>query len=101
VPGVSDLAAAGGLPPPGGGPLCWWFASSARADTANTASSDTNGRTNVDRVDALILENPLWPRCRHRLACRSTETLKPTSAPKDDAANIADRLIAPCLVTNP
>src|SRR6185437_8610756 len=56
-PGVSDLAPAGGLLPFGGGPL--WFASSAWAGTANTASSDTNGRTNVDRLVALILEKPL------------------------------------------
>jgi hypothetical protein len=56
--------------------LCCWFASSACADTANTASSDTNGRTILDRLDALILEKPLFGRAAADWPCRSTETLK-------------------------
>jgi hypothetical protein len=78
------------------------FASSACADTANTASSDTIGRTILDRLDTLILEKPLLavlPAPIGRTA--APKRSKPTPAPKDDAANIADRLIAPCLVTNP
>jgi len=84
---------------PSGGWPCWACAENVKAVTA---SSETNGRTILDRLDALILEKPLLavlsaPIGRTAAPKRS----KPTPAPKNDAANIADRLVAPCLVTNP
>jgi hypothetical protein len=70
--------------------------------TAVTASSETKGRTILDRLDALIRKTP-YVTVPATLIGRvaAPERLNPKFAPDDDATNTADGLVAPCLVTNP
>src|SRR6185312_16824371 len=91
------LAAGGGCDP--GGKLLLWLASWACADTASIASKDTAGRTTLIRLDLLILEPPPWPCGRRPVAQPRHPCSKPICV-RYDANNIADRLVAPCLVTN-
>jgi hypothetical protein len=86
--------------PPGDPPTGAW----ARAEnvTAVTASSETNGRTILDRLDALIRKNPLCHRAGDLIGrAAAPERSNPIFASDDDAANTADGLVVPCLVTNP
>jgi hypothetical protein len=69
---------------------------------AVTASSETNGRTILDRLDALIRKYPFMTVLEALIGrAAAPERSNPTFAPDDDAANTADGLVAPCLVTNP
>jgi hypothetical protein len=70
--------------------------------TAVTASSETNGRTILDRLDALIRKTPYLAVPAAPIGRAATpQRSNPIFAPDDDAANIADGLVTPCLVTNP
>jgi hypothetical protein len=66
-----------------------------------SASSETNGRTILDRSDAFI-RKPLFGRAGSTIGrATASKRSNPIFAPDDDAANIADGLTALCLVTNP
>jgi hypothetical protein len=66
--------------------------SSACADSANNARTDTNGTTTLNRLDALILGTPLLS----QTVKGKTRTFALTGAGR----NIADELDGHCLVTN-
>jgi hypothetical protein len=89
----------GGDPPGDAPPGAWACAENVNAVTV---SSETNGRTLLGRLDALIRKTPFLA-VPAALIDRATapERSNPIFAPDDDAANIADGLVAPCLVTNP
>jgi hypothetical protein len=70
--------------------------------SAVTASSETNGRTTLDRLDALIRKTPFLAVPTALIGhAAAPKRSNPIFAPDDDAANIAEGLVAPCLVTNP